>query len=223
MAAAAARRPAAPNKKRANSASKRCKCCATTGARRKSPSPWPAAAWAGASWRRAASAKAFGNLSLFENLNFELAPGDRVGILGPNGAGKSTLLNILAGKLPPDSGAVNWGETVELGYYDQLSAGLREDQRVFDYIADAAPLIKNSEGFRIDAAQMLEWFLFTRAEQQTNIGSLSGGERRRLYLLHMLVRSPTSCSWMSRPTTWTLKRWRCWSNFWTIFRVVWWW
>ena len=134
--------------------------------------------------------KTFGDLNLFHDLDFELAPGDRVGILGPNGAGKSTLLNILAGKLPPDSGTVAWGETVELGYYDQLSGGLRDDQRVFDYIADAAPLIKNADGFRIDAAQMLEWFLFSRAEQQTYIGSLSGGERRRLYLLHMLVRQP---------------------------------
>ncbi|MBK8986002.1 MAG: ABC-F family ATP-binding cassette domain-containing protein [Chloroflexi bacterium] len=134
--------------------------------------------------------KAFGSLALFAGLDFELVPGDRVGVLGPNGAGKSTLLNILAGKLPPDSGTVTWGETVELGYYDQLSAGLRDDQRVFDTIADAAPLVKNAEGFRIDAAQMLEWFLFSRADQQTYVGSLSGGERRRLYLLLTLVRQP---------------------------------
>ncbi|MCB8985791.1 MAG: ABC-F family ATP-binding cassette domain-containing protein [Ardenticatenaceae bacterium] len=134
--------------------------------------------------------KSFGDLTLFQNLDFDLAPGDRIGILGPNGAGKSTLLNILAGKIPPDSGTVNWGETVELGYYDQLSAGLVDGRRVFDTIADAAPLIKNAEGYRIDAAQMLEWFLFTRPEQQTYVGSLSGGERRRLYLLLTLVRQP---------------------------------
>jgi ABC transport system ATP-binding/permease protein len=85
---------------------------------------------------------------------------------------------------------VDWGDTVVLGYYDQLSAGLRDDKRVFDTIADAAPLIKNEEGYRIDAAQMLEWFLFTRAEQQTYVGSLSGGERRRLYLLLTLVTQP---------------------------------
>ena len=134
--------------------------------------------------------KRFGEQILFENLDFDLAQGDRIGILGPNGVGKSTLLNVLAGKLAPDSGAVNWGETVVLGYYDQLSAGLRDDKRVFDTIADAAPLIKNEEGYRIDAAQMLEWFLFTRAEQQTYVGSLSGGERRRLYLLLTLVTQP---------------------------------
>jgi ATP-binding cassette subfamily F protein uup len=134
--------------------------------------------------------KSFGDLTLFEHQDFDLNPGDRIGILGPNGTGKSTFLNVLAGKLLPDTGTVKWGETVVLGYYDQQSEGLRDDQRVFDYIADAAPLIKNAEGYRIDAAQMLEWFLFTRAEQQTYVGSLSGGERRRLYLLHTLVTQP---------------------------------
>lgn len=134
--------------------------------------------------------KSFGDLTLFEDQDFDLNPGDRIGILGPNGAGKSTFLNVLAGKLQPDSGTANWGETVVLGYYDQQSAGLRDDQRVIDYIANSAPLIKNAEGVRIDAAQMLEWFLFTRAEQQTYVGSLSGGERRRLYLLHTLVTQP---------------------------------
>ncbi len=134
--------------------------------------------------------KSFGDLTLFEHQDFELNPGDRIGILGPNGAGKSTFLNVLADKLQPDSGSINWGETVVLGYYDQQSEGLRDDQRVFDYIADVAPLIKNAEGYRIDAAQMLEWFLFTRPEQQTYIGNLSGGERRRLYLLHTLVTQP---------------------------------
>lgn len=134
--------------------------------------------------------KSFGDLTLFQKLDFDLNPGDRIGILGPNGAGKSTLLNVLAGKLPPDSGRIAWGDTVVLGYYDQQSAGLRDEQRVIDYINDAAPLIKNAEGYRMDAAQMLEWFLFTRAEQQTYIGSLSGGERRRLYLLHTLIARP---------------------------------
>jgi ABC transport system ATP-binding/permease protein len=134
--------------------------------------------------------KSFGDLTLFQHLDFDLTPGDRIGILGPNGAGKSTLLNVLAGKLPPDTGTVAWGDTVVLGYYDQQSAGLRDEQRVIDYITAAAPLIKNAEGYRMDAAQMLEWFLFTRAEQQTYIGSLSGGERRRLYLLHTLIAQP---------------------------------
>ena len=134
--------------------------------------------------------KSFGDLTLFEHQDFDLNPGDRIGILGPNGAGKSTFLNVLAGKLQPDSGTATWGETVVLGYYDQQSEGLRDDQRVIDYINDSAPLIQNADGQRIDAAQMLEWFLFTRSEQQTYIGSLSGGERRRLYLLHTLIAQP---------------------------------
>jgi ATP-binding cassette subfamily F protein uup len=124
--------------------------------------------------------KSFGDLCLFQHQDFDLNPGDRIGILGPNGAGK----------LQPDSGTAKWGDTVVLGYYDQQSAGLRDDQRVIDYINDAAPLIQNADGQRIDAAQMLEWFLFTRSEQQTYIGSLSGGERRRLYLLHTLITQP---------------------------------
>ena len=134
--------------------------------------------------------KSFGDLTLFEHQDFDLNPGDRIGILGPNGAGKSTFLNVLAGKLQSDTGTATWGDTVVLGYYDQQSEGLRDDQRVIDYINDAAPLIQNADGQRIDAAQMLEWFLFTRSEQQTYIGSLSGGERRRLYLLHTLITQP---------------------------------
>ena len=134
--------------------------------------------------------KSFDDISLFENLSFSLMPGDRLGIVGPNGAGKSTFLDILAGITEPDSGIVDWGSTVKLGYYDQLSAGLDPDKRVIDFINDKAPLIKNSEGRRIEAAQMLEWFLFSRPQQKTYIGSLSGGERRRLYLLWVLVHQP---------------------------------
>ncbi|HIP71631.1 MAG TPA: ABC transporter ATP-binding protein, partial [Anaerolineae bacterium] len=121
---------------------------------------------------------------------FQLNPGDRIGIIGPNGAGKSTFLDVLAGKTEPDSGSVQWGETVHLGYYDQQSLGLREEMRVIDYINDTAPLIRTQDGQRVEAAQMLEWFLFTRPEQQAKIGSLSGGERRRLYLLRTLIHQP---------------------------------
>ena len=93
-------------------------------------------------------------------------------------------------KSPPDSGEVNWGGTVELGYYDQQSEGLVDDKTLLDYISDIAPLIRTANGDRIEAAQMLEWFLFTRPEQRAQIGSLSGGERRRLYLLRTLIRQP---------------------------------
>lgn len=147
-------------------------------------------------------AKAYDSAPVFENVDFELAPGDRVGIIGPNGAGKSTLLDILAGKLAADSGSVEWGETVHLGYYDQRNVDLDENQRVIDFVKGEAELIRvqerNTPAWNrtaadiqlIDAAQMLEWFLFPRPQQYAYIGSLSGGERRRLYLLKTLMHQP---------------------------------
>lgn len=134
--------------------------------------------------------KSYDDLTLFENLDLQLDPGDRIGIIGPNGAGKSTLLNVLAGKTTPDSGQMDWGDTVELGYYDQQSEDLEDEATLLDYITNLAPLIRTAAGERVEAAQMLEWFLFTRPEQRAKIGSLSGGERRRLYLLRTLVSQP---------------------------------
>ncbi|MCI0393458.1 MAG: ABC-F family ATP-binding cassette domain-containing protein [Chloroflexi bacterium] len=134
--------------------------------------------------------KSYDGLSLFAGVDFSLVPGDRIGIVGPNGAGKSTLLDILAGETAPDNGAVVWGETVQLGYYDQLSRDLDESKRVIEFINDKAPLVRTADGHRVEAAQMLEWFLFPRPHQQTYISSLSGGERRRLYLLSVLVSRP---------------------------------
>lgn len=134
--------------------------------------------------------KAFDDQVILQDVTFQLAPGDRIGIIGPNGAGKSTLLNILAGKLTADVGLVKWGSTVQLGYYDQLSADMPETQRVLEFIESETPLVQTNEGERVDAAQMLTWFLFTRPEQRAYIASLSGGERRRLYLLRTLVHQP---------------------------------
>jgi ATP-binding cassette subfamily F protein uup len=134
--------------------------------------------------------KSYDDLQLFENVDFSLDPGDRIGIIGPNGAGKSTLLDILAGWTEADAGEVIWGQTVELAYYDQLNRGLDESLRVIDFINDIAPLIRTDDGRRVEAAQMLEWFLFPRPQQQAYIGDLSGGERRRLYLLSVLARRP---------------------------------
>lgn len=134
--------------------------------------------------------KSYGDLTLFQNLDFHLDPGDRIGVIGPNGAGKSTFLDVLAGKTAADSGTVNWGQTVQLGYYDQHASGLPENKRVIEYINSIAPNIRTTDGEKVEAAQMLEWFLFTRPEQQSHISSLSGGERRRLYLLATLIHQP---------------------------------
>lgn len=134
--------------------------------------------------------KSYGDLTLFQDLDFHLDPGDRIGVIGPNGAGKSTFLDVLAGKTAADSGEINWGQTVQLGYYDQHASGLPENKRVIEYINSIAPNIRTADGEKVEAAQMLEWFLFTRPEQQSTIGSLSGGERRRLYLLATLIHQP---------------------------------
>jgi ATP-binding cassette subfamily F protein uup len=134
--------------------------------------------------------KSFEGRPIFQNVDFYLEPGDRIGMIGPNGAGKSTLLNILVGKLAPDTGLVEWGDTVHLGYYDQESMALDESQRVIDFIENEAPLIRTKDGSLISAFQMLEWFLFPRPQQYAYIGTLSGGERRRLYLLYTLIHQP---------------------------------
>jgi len=135
-------------------------------------------------------AKRYDGHTVLDGLDLHLEPGDRIGIVGPNGAGKSTLLDILAGRLAPDRGGVELGDTVQIGYYDQRSADLRDSQRLIEFIENEAAVIRTKEGERVEAAQMLEWFLFPRPMQYARIGSLSGGERRRLYLLRTLVHQP---------------------------------
>ena len=137
-----------------------------------------------------ALSKSFSGEVVVDDVSIQLEPGGRMGILGPNGAGKSTLLDILAGKIQADSGKVRWGETVRVGYYDQLGEDLDEDMRLNEFIEEEAALIRTSSGERVEAAQMLEWFLFPRSLQRAKIRSLSGGERRRLYLLRTLVHQP---------------------------------
>jgi len=135
-------------------------------------------------------AKRYDGRTVLDGLDLHLEPGDRIGIVGPNGAGKSTLLDILAGRLAPDRGGVELGDTVQIGYYDQRSADLRDNMRLIEFIENEAAVIRTKEGERVEAAQMLEWFLFPRPMQYARIGSLSGGERRRLYLLRTLVHQP---------------------------------
>lgn len=134
--------------------------------------------------------KAFEGNQMIQNFSYNLLPGDRIGIIGPNGAGKSTLLNLIAGRLAPDSGEVLTGGTVRLAYYDQESSEMDPDQKAIDYIKDVAEVIKLPDGGTITAAQMLERFLFPAKVQWTEIGKLSGGERRRLYLCRTLMAEP---------------------------------
>ncbi|MBI3927211.1 MAG: ABC-F family ATP-binding cassette domain-containing protein [Armatimonadetes bacterium] len=134
--------------------------------------------------------KSFEGKAVVENLDFVLEKGERVGLLGPNGAGKSTLLDLVAGRLAPDLGEVVLGPTVAIGYYDQESRELDETQKVIDYVREGGEVIRTGSGRELTAAQMLEQFLFPGTAQHTAIARLSGGERRRLYLLRVLMGSP---------------------------------
>ena len=134
--------------------------------------------------------KSYGDHMLIRDLDLSIAPRDRLGIIGPNGSGKTTLLNLIAGRVAPDAGAIDVGMTVHMAYYDQESAGLDESQRVIDYIKEGAELTRTGEGALVSAAQMLERFLFPPAMHYALIAKLSGGERRRLYLLRTLMAAP---------------------------------
>jgi ATP-binding cassette subfamily F protein uup len=134
--------------------------------------------------------KSYGERTLLRDLTLRIERGERLGIVGPNGSGKSTLLNLLASRDQPDAGVVGCGETVRLAYYDQESQALDETMRVIDYITEAAPLLHTSDGQIISAGDMLERFLFPSRMHYARIGTLSGGERRRLYLLRTLMFAP---------------------------------
>lgn len=134
--------------------------------------------------------KSYGARTVLNGLDLTLEAGDRIGIVAPNGAGKSTLLDILTGRTKADKGTLQWGDTVQIGYYDQRSVELDDQTRILEFIEKSAAVITTKDGERVDAAKMLEWFLFPRPMQYARIGSLSGGERRRLYLLHTLIFQP---------------------------------
>ncbi|KIL40174.1 ABC transporter [Gordoniibacillus kamchatkensis] len=131
-----------------------------------------------------------GGRKLIDDFSCIVQPADRIGIIGPNGSGKSTLLHLLAGRLVPDEGSIAVGSTVKIAYYTQENAEMDEKQRVIDYIKDAAELVTTTDGERVTAAQMLERFLFPPSLQWSPIGRLSGGEKRRLYLLRTLMGEP---------------------------------
>jgi len=133
--------------------------------------------------------KSYGGKTLVSHFSHNLARDSRIGIVGSNGCGKSTLLNMISGRLVPDSGTVVFGETVKLGYFSQDSAEMDVSLRVIDYIRNIAETIETRDGM-LSASQMLEKFLFAPDLQWNEIKRLSGGERRRLYLLSIIMEAP---------------------------------
>lgn len=134
--------------------------------------------------------KSFGELKIVEGFNYKFKKGERVGIVGPNGVGKSTFLNILTALIRPDTGKIVVGGNTVFGFYTQDGIQLKEDKRVIDVIRDIAEYIPMEKGQKLTAPQLLERFLFDRKHQQVYASQLSGGEKRRLYLLTILMENP---------------------------------
>ncbi len=138
--------------------------------------------------------KAYDGRTLIKDFTYEFSANDRIGIIGGNGAGKSTLMDIITGRIQPDSGNVEIGSTIHIGYFDQHSEelldALNENQRVIDYLKEVGELVKTADGTVITASQMLERFLFPGNQQYAPISKLSGGEKRRLFLLRVLMSAP---------------------------------
>lgn len=134
--------------------------------------------------------KSYDDRKLLENFSYLLKRDDRIGIIGENGSGKTTLLEMITARVAPDAGAIEIGQTVNIGYYDQESRALNEEQRVIDYIKEVAEYVTTINGDQITASQMLDKFLFPPKAQYAMIANLSGGERRRLYLLRILMTQP---------------------------------
>ena len=127
--------------------------------------------------------------SLFHDFNYVLLRQDRIGIIGENGCGKSTLLDVIAGLKQPTYGTIEYGTTVKIGYFRQADQGVDLNMRVIDYIEEVSKVIEYDR-MTLSASQMLERFLFPRNMHYTTLSRLSGGERRRLYLLRVLMQEP---------------------------------
>ncbi|MBF2079767.1 MAG: ABC-F family ATP-binding cassette domain-containing protein [Synechococcales cyanobacterium T60_A2020_003] len=136
--------------------------------------------------------KGYDGRTLIKDFTYLFNPEDRIGVIGGNGSGKSTLMNIITGRVEPDSGTVEIGSTIHIGYFDQYSedVNINENQRVIEYLKGVAELVKTVDGSVITASQMLERFLFPPDQQYAPIHKLSGGERRRLFLLRVLMQAP---------------------------------
>lgn len=133
---------------------------------------------------------AFDQLTILKDFSELVQGNERIGITGPNGSGKSTLLNAIAGQQPLDSGVIEIGETVKMAYYTQITEPIPEDKRVLAYLSEVAEEVTDSDGNHISAAELLEQFLFPPFMHGTLIRQLSGGEKRRLYLLKLLIQQP---------------------------------
>ena len=127
---------------------------------------------------------------MLDDFSYVFKKKDRIGLIGPNGAGKSTLLNILVGQLAPDAGVVDAGQTTVFGYYTQTELQFDESQRVIDIVKEVAEVVEMANGDVVTAAQFLQHFQFAPAQQYTLVSKLSGGEKRRLQLLRVLIKNP---------------------------------
>lgn len=134
--------------------------------------------------------KGFDGKDLFTHFNYNFQRSEKVGLIGPNGSGKSTLINLIMGSVQPDAGKIIIGDTVKIGHFSQDSLKVREDKRIIEVIRDIAEYIQLEKGLKLTAAQLLERFLFDRKMQWQYVSTLSGGERRRLQLLTVLMRNP---------------------------------
>ena len=133
--------------------------------------------------------KSYGDKVLLKDFTYIFLKNDRIGIIGPNGSGKSTLVKMIAGWVQPDSGSIDIGQTVKLGYFSQENEAMDENLKVIDYIRNVAEYVQTKDG-SVSASQMLERFLFPGSVQYNTISRLSGGEKRRLYLLRILMDAP---------------------------------
>lgn len=134
--------------------------------------------------------KSYGNKVILKGFDYTFRNGERIGIVGKNGIGKSTFLNILAGIEQPDSGKVNIGETIVLGYYSQKGMQLKDDKRVIEVVKDIGEYIPMGDGSKLSASQLLSLFQFPPEMQYTFVSKLSGGEKKRLYLMTVLMKNP---------------------------------
>ncbi len=134
--------------------------------------------------------KSFGDKKILQDFSYSFTNGEKIGIVGNNGTGKTTLLNLITGELSPDSGEIDKGQTIVFGYYKQSDVNFDPDKKVIDVITDIADIITLGSGRQLSAARFLEYFLFPAPKHYTLVGKLSGGEKKRLYLMTVLMKNP---------------------------------